>query len=65
MGYWLTAEATPPLWPESNVTLDYLSTLNSWAKRFNFSINCRPSISQRRGVGSHRQRQRYFRELMS
>ena len=25
----------PAIWPEGNVTLDYLSTLNGWGKRFN------------------------------
>jgi len=28
----------PPIWPEGNVTFDYLSTLNRWAKRFNFLL---------------------------
>jgi hypothetical protein len=28
----------PPIWPEGNVTFGYLSTLNTWAKRFNFLL---------------------------
>jgi hypothetical protein len=27
-----------PTWPEGNVTLGYLSTLNTWVKRFNFLL---------------------------
>jgi hypothetical protein len=28
----------PLIWPEGNVTLGYLSTLNTWTKRFNFLL---------------------------
>jgi hypothetical protein len=30
-----------PIWPEGNVTLGYLSTLNTRAKRFNFLLLAR------------------------
>jgi hypothetical protein len=44
-----------PVWPEGNVTLDYLSTLNTWRRRFNFLLLAESSFTQCREAGSSRQ----------